>query len=255
MLIEIDGTTTELKRVDGVKPNTEKINVFDISREAVMMEVPYLFVPEKHYAILDVLFAEFWKESWTPERVVFTPESGEWEVGITVTDVLTEYASYFIHRYWGGRRARYLGVDADADSSGLDHMRVYCTISIGEVIDMLESGNLDKRLFEKRYKAWLEANPDVDYRGSVDATVGADILAGVDPAVWGIMLSCSKGLIKELGANGDMSEVFSGFITSEKARVKTCIYAMSPSERKQCDDIAAELAAEAATSESSTDGE
>lgn len=240
MIVEINGKKSELKRVAGVKPSTDKIDVASIERDTVLVKVPYKFNPEVHYPIIEKIFAEYWKEAWDPEHLIFTPEAGEWEVGVSVASIIGNYVEELAKTYWGDSvRLQYTGVDSDQEKDGLEAIDVYATMSSDCAKRLLRSGVLDKVKFNAKYNAWLEKNPDVDYRGELHSGVHTDVVLGIDPEVWGMALECSRTLADACGENFTEEDIFTKFLENRADRVKNAIYVLSPSDRAEMVELIA----------------
>lgn len=238
MLIEINGVTTELKRETNIQTKLDKIDVMGIDNSRILARVPYKFCPEEHYPLLESIFADYWKKAWDPENMSFEPESGEWEVGISIESLVAKYISYFAETYWGTNEYRYIGCDTGNSAASLETVDVYCSISTNTVMTMLNGSLLDKNLFNELYEAWLEDHQDVDYRGKVDSkSVTRDVMDGIDPEVWGIMLMCSKKLLSEIGDPPRIEKLFTKFLEENKDYVQNSIYTLSPSERKELAEL------------------
>lgn len=238
MLIEINGKVTELTRVTGINTKLDPVSVGDIGSANILMKIPYKYVPEVHDPILETIFAEYWKSMWNPYNIEEQPEAGSWEVGISVSAVVDAYISYFISTYWNiGRRnicqVSFTGCESSGDgNASLSSVDVYGTTDVRGIVSLLQSGNLDKGKFAERYHAWLETNPDVDYRLDVDAGSNNGVLEGIDPCVWECLLLSSRALMKEAGEEPDLVAVFTKFLNESKAVLMSSIYTLTPSERK-----------------------
>lgn len=238
MLIEINGKVTELTRVTGINTKLEPVSVADISSSNVLLKIPYKYVPEVHDPILENIFAEYWKSMWRPDNIEEQPEAGSWEVGISVSAVVEAYISYFMRAYWsGGNRdicyVSFTGCEASGKGNvSLANVDVYGTTDVRGVVNLLQSGNLDKGKFVDRYRAWLETNPEVDYRLEVDAGSNSGVLEGIDPCVWECLLLSSRTLMKDAGEEPDLVAVFTKFLNESKDVLKCSIYTLTPAERK-----------------------
>lgn len=234
MQIEVNGQVSEITRAENEKLELGKVDVGNLSRHTVMLYFPGVYNSKVHDSEVEAIVAEFWKEAWSAEKPMFTAEEGAWDAGVSADALISGYMHYFMKTFWGSAAVSdsisYLGLDGSADVTYIDGLEMVGSAGSDVIHALLRCSDFDARLFNQRYKEWLENDPNAYGPDNLNGNISRMELEELSPEVWKMLLLCSKPLVAKYGKDVDLEKVFTDFIRTDKQAIKDGIYVLSPSE-------------------------